>query len=182
MDAAATISPRQSLPLLAKVATDAKDAGLPEIAQGAQKIIDTNPAVRSAAETAAKSGKVYFITPEELTDTALHELHDRIKVRFPLADLQPAVHPTRRIDAGLEVVYYRDVPLDKQIAEDLSKLVAEYFKVNKIAPNTPRVRKGSPDQPTAPFQFDIHNWSRCGLEIHQQFKRRAPGLPLRPPR
>jgi hypothetical protein len=42
------------------------------------------------------------------------------------------------MDPGLEVVYYRDVPLDKQIAEDLSKLVTEYLKINKIAPNTPR--------------------------------------------
>ncbi len=182
LDAAATISPRQSLPLLAKVATEAKDAGVPEIAQGAQKIIDTNPAVRSAAETAAKSGKVYFITPEELTDTALHELHDRIKARFPLADLQPAVHPTRRMDAGLEVVYYRDAPLDKQIAEDLSKLVTEYLKVYKIAPNTPSVRKGSPDQPTAPFQFDIHIGPDVTSKLISNLNAGTPGLPLGPPR
>jgi len=156
LDSAAAISPKQSLPLLAKVATEAKDAGVPEIAQGAQKIIDTNPGVRSAAETAAKSGKVYFITPEDLTDTTLHELHDRIKARFPLADLQAAVHPPGRMDPGLEVVYYRNVPLDKQIAEDLLKLVTDYLNIYKIAPNSASIRKGSPDQPTEPFQFDIH--------------------------
>lgn len=122
---------------------------MPEIAQGAQKIIDTNPAVRSAAETAAKSGKVYFITPEDLTDTTLHELHDRIKSRFPLADLQPAVHPPRRMDPGLEVVYYRNVPVRPADR-------GGFINIYKIAPNSASIRKGSSDQPTEPFQFDIH--------------------------
>jgi dihydroorotate dehydrogenase len=60
LDTAAAISPRQSLPLLNKVATEAKDAGASDIAQQAQKIIDTNSAVRTAAETAALSGKQDF--------------------------------------------------------------------------------------------------------------------------
>jgi hypothetical protein len=156
LDTAAAISPRQSLPLLNKVATEAKDAGASDIAQQAQKIIDTNSAVRTAAETAALSGKVYFITPEELTDLALHQLHDRIKARFPLADIQPAVHPTRRMAPGLEFVYYRDLPSDKQIAEDLSRLVIDYLKGRGITADNPNVRKGPADKTTAPFQFDIH--------------------------
>lgn len=87
LNAAAAVAPKQSLPLLTKVATQAKDAGAPEIAQEAQKIIDTNSVVHAVAVTAENSGKVYLITPAELKDIALRELHDRIKFRFPLADL-----------------------------------------------------------------------------------------------
>lgn len=60
------------------------------------------------------------------------------------------------MDAGLEFVYYRDTPSDKQIAEDLSKLVVDYFKGRKIIANNPIIRKGSADQTAPPFQFDIH--------------------------
>jgi hypothetical protein len=156
LDTAAGVSPRQAFPLLTKVAAEAKDAGAPDIAQAAQNIIDTNSAVRAAAETALQSGKVYFITPPELTDLALRQLHDQIKARFSLADIQPAVHPTRRMDPGLEFVYYRDLPSDRQTAEDLSKLVVDYLKNHGIATGNPRVRKGSAEQTPPPFQFDIH--------------------------
>src|SRR5213594_345508 len=59
---AAAIVPKQSVPLIKKLATEARNAGAPEVAQEAQKILDTNSAVRSAAETAENIGKVYFIT------------------------------------------------------------------------------------------------------------------------
>jgi len=60
------------------------------------------------------------------------------------------------MDPRLEFVYYRDVPSDKQIAEDLSKLVAEYLKAHKIVTTNPSIRKGQADQAIRPLQFDIH--------------------------
>jgi hypothetical protein len=156
LDAASAISPKQSLPLLTKVATEAKDAGATEIAQQAQNIIETNSAVRAAAETALLSGKVYFIAPAELTDFALHELHDRIKARFPLADIQPTVHPTRQMNPGVEIVYYRGALSDRQISDDLSKLVVDYLKGRGITATNLSVRKGPVEEATPPFQFDIH--------------------------
>jgi hypothetical protein len=157
LNSAASVAPEQSLSLLRKVAKEANDAGANEVAKDAQKIIDTNSAVRTAADTVAKSGKVYFITPQELKDDALRELQDRIRSRYHLADIQPAVHPTRRMDDGLEIVYYRDIESDKAIAEELSKLVTTYLKDKNIVPKASSIRKGSDDQAVVPpFHFDIH--------------------------
>src|SRR5207302_7519298 len=94
--------------------------------------------------------------PEELTDNMLHGLQNQIRARFPLADIQPAVHPTRQMELGLEVVYYRDIPSDRQIANDLSKVVSDYFQEQRIQPGTVRIVKNSGDQAAPPFQFDIH--------------------------
>lgn len=152
---AAGIVPKQAVPLIKKIATDAKEAGLPQVAQEAQKILDTNSAVRTAAETAENIGKVYFITPDEVTDSVLHELRVRIRARFPLADIQAPVHPPHRMDPGLEVVYYRDNPSDERIADDLGKVVIDYLKERKIAAKI-RIRKQTGDQVAPPFQFDIH--------------------------
>lgn len=156
LDAAASIVPKQSVPLIQKLATAAREAGAPAVAEEAQKILDTNSAVQAAAETAENIGKVYFITPGELTDDKLPELRDRIRKRFSLADIQPAVHPTRQITPGLEIVYYRDLPSDKQNADALGQVVIEYLKDHQIAASIPRIRKDSSNQPTPPFQFDIH--------------------------
>jgi hypothetical protein len=153
---AASIVPKQSVPLIKKVANAAKEAGVPAVAEEAQKILDTNSAVHTAAETADNIGKVYFITPGELTDNILHELRDRIRARFPLADLQPAVHPTRRMEPGLEVVYYRDIASDKQIANDLTTVVSDYLKEHNIVAKNISGGKNASDQTPPPFQFDIH--------------------------
>jgi hypothetical protein len=131
-------------------------AALPKLLKEAQKIIETNPAVQTAVQNAQLSGKVYFITPAGLTDVKLQELHNRIKERFPLADIQPPIHPTAQMDSGIEVVYYRDLPLDQQNATALGNLVADYFQEQKIAAPPPKVRRGSADQVPPPFQFDIH--------------------------
>jgi hypothetical protein len=156
LDTAASIVPKQSVPLIKKLATAAREAGAPAVAEEAQKILDTNSAVRAAAETAENIGKVYFITPEELTDNSMQELQYRIRARFSLADIQPAVHPTRQIAPGLELVYYRDLPSDKQIADALGQVVIGYLKDHKVGANIPRIRKDSTNQATPPFQFDIH--------------------------
>lgn len=156
LNTAAGLVPKQSLPLIQKIASEATDAGAPEIAEQAKQIIETNSAVQSAVKAATKSGKVYFITPEELTDIMLHDLQKRIKDRFSLADFQPTVHPSRRMDAGLEIVYYRNNESDRKIAEDLSKVLVDYFKGDKVAPKNAIVTKGSSDQTPMPFQFDIH--------------------------
>jgi len=156
LDTAASIVPKQSVPLIEKLATAARQAGAPAVAEEAQKILDTNSAVQAAAETAENIGKVYFITPGEITDTILHELRDRIRARFPLADIQSVVHPPRPMEPGLEVVYYRDIPSDVRIANDLSKVVSDYLKEHKIEANIPRIRKDSTSQAAPPFQFDIH--------------------------
>jgi hypothetical protein len=153
---AAAIVPKQSVPLIKKLATEARNAGAPEVAQEAQKILDTNSTVRIAAETAENIGKVYFITPAELTDDMLSGLQERIRARFRLADIQPSVHPTRQMAPGLEVVYYRDLPSDKQIANDLGKVVTDYLQGNGVLTGNVRIGKNSGDQTAAPFQFDIH--------------------------
>jgi hypothetical protein len=156
LDSAASIVPKQSAPLIKKLATAAREAGAPAVAEEAQKILDTNSAVRMAVETAENIGKVYFITPAELTDEKLQELHYRIRTRFSVADIQPAVHPNRQIENGLEIVYYRDLPSDKETADVLANLVTEYLRDQNIGAPAPRIRKGSSDQVSPPFQFDIH--------------------------
>lgn len=171
---AAAIVPKQSVPLLKKLATEAKEAGLADVAQQVEKILNTSSPVKTAAETAENIGKVYFITSGELTDDILHGLRQRIGDRFPLADIQPAVHPTRKMDPGLEVVYYRDLPSDKQIANDLSKVVTDYFKGGKIATGNVYIRIGlhSADQ-DAPFQFDIHIGPDVAANILEMSKPNA---------
>jgi hypothetical protein len=72
-DAASNV-PTQSLPLITKLAQQAKVAGATDVAAQAQKILDTNSAVKAAAENAQSIGKVYFIAPEGLTDTMLVRL------------------------------------------------------------------------------------------------------------
>lgn len=164
LNTAATVVPKQSLPLISNVLKEAQDAGATDVAQQAQKIIETNPAVQTAVQSAELSGKVYFITPAGLTDVKLQDLHNRIKERFPLADIQPPVHP-KGIDSGIEVVYYRDLPMDQQNANALANLVANYFQEQKIAVTPPKVRRGSTDQVPPPFQFDIH----IGPDITSKF-------------
>jgi hypothetical protein len=153
---AAAIVPKQSVPLIKKLATEAKEAGVPAVATEAEKILETNVAVRTAAETAENIGKVYFITPEELTDSVLHGIQSRIRTRFPLADIQPAIHPTRSMQPGLEIIYYRDLPHDMEIANDLARLVSDFFQENRITTGNPRIGKNSAEQAAPPFQFDIH--------------------------
>jgi hypothetical protein len=169
LNVAAGIAPKESVALIRKVATQATEAGAPELAQEAQKILETNPAVRAAAENTQISGKVYFITPSDLTDNILSELSARIREKFQLADIQPAVHPTRSMEPGLEFVYYRDAASDRQIATELSMLVNGYLKERKIVAQRSSVRKGSTEQTPPPFQFDIHIGqdvaSRLGAEI-----------------
>jgi hypothetical protein len=165
LNTAATVVPKHSLPLISNVLKEAQDAGATDVAQEARKIIETNPAVQTAAQNAELSGKVYFITPAGLTDVKLQDLHNRIKERFPLADIQPPVHPKGQMEPGLEVVYYRDSPSDQQIANDLATLIVEYLRQRSIVTPPPRVRQGSTDQVPPPFQFDIH----IGPDIASKF-------------
>jgi hypothetical protein len=149
---AAAVAPQKSLTLITKVASEAEDAGAKDIATEAQTIINTNAFLQNAA----RSGRVYFITPPGLSDDALQPLVDQIKKRFPLAAIQPVVHPTREMSPGLEIVYYGDSTQDRQIGEDLAKLVDAYLKVKKMRPYSANVRKGVPDPGVVPFQFDVH--------------------------
>lgn len=178
LNVAAGIAPKESVALIRKVATQATEAGAPEVAQEAQKILETNPTVRAAAENTQISGKVYFITPPDLTDNMLYELSARIRGKFQLADIQPAVHPTRSMEPGLEFVYYRDTASDRQIATELSMLVSDYAKERKIVAPRANVRKGSTEQTPPPFQFDIHIGpdvaSRLGVEITKSRESTTP--------
>jgi len=149
---AAAVAPQKSLTLITKVASEAEDAGAKDIAEEAQTIIKNN----SFLQNAARSGKVYFIAPAELSDSVLQPLVEQIKKRFPLAAIQPIVHPTREMNPGLEIVYYGNSAQDRQIAEDLSRLVDAYLKGLKIDRYSFNVRKGTTDRGVSPFQFDIH--------------------------
>ena len=149
---AAPFAPQKSLALITKLASDAEDANASDIAQEAQAIINND----SVLQNAARSGRVYFITPSELPDVGLQELTGRIKKRFPLAAIQPVVHPTGHMDPGLEIVYYGDSPQDREIANDLSKLVVDYLKGVRINGLKVSIRRGVPDRGVVPFQFDIH--------------------------
>jgi hypothetical protein len=153
---AAPIVPKQSVPLITKLAQQATTLGAPEVATQAQKILDTNSDLKIAAENAQSIGKVYFITPEGLTDTLLAPLVDRIRVRFSLADIQTVVHPPKTMSFGVEVVYYRELQSDKDNAKDLGKVITDYLRGTKIEVKDVAVRKASSEQATAPFQFDIH--------------------------
>lgn len=168
LDRAASIVPKQSAPLIKKLATAAREAGAPAVAEEAQKILDTNSAVRAAVETAENIGKVYFITPEELTDEMLQELQNRIRARFSVADIQPAVHPNRRIENGLEIVYYRDLPSDKQTADVLANLVMEYLRGHNIGAPAPRIRKGPTDQVPLSIRCSHRCRYSCGLDWNRQ--------------
>ena len=44
------------------------------------------------------------------------------------------------------------------------------------------VRKGSPDQPTAPFQFDIHIGPDVASKLISNLNAGVPGFPLKRPR
>jgi hypothetical protein len=156
LNTAASIVPKQSLPLIKKIAAEAKEAGAPDVAQEAQKILDTNAAIRTAVQNAENIGKVYFITPTGLTDNTLLELQDRIRARFPRADIQPAVHPPNQMQPGLEIVYYRDTPSDRQIAEDLGKVVSDDLQAHNVQSGNVRTSRNPADQNPPPFQFDVH--------------------------
>src|SRR6267378_3656521 len=164
---AAAVAPQKSLTLITKVASEAEDAGAKDIAKEAQTIINNN----SFLQNAARSGKVYFIVPAELSDRELQPLVEQIKKRFPLAAIQPVVHPTREMNPGLEIVYYGDSTQDRQIAEDLSRLVDAYVKGLKIGRYSVNVRKGRPDRAVSPFQFDIH----LGPDIASRLVHAPPG-------
>jgi hypothetical protein len=162
---AAAVAPQKSL--ITKVASEAEDAGANDIATEAHTIINTNAFLQNAA----RSGKVYFITPPGLSDDGLQPLVDLIKKRFSLAAIQPVVHPTREMGPGLEIVYYGDSSQDHQIAEDLTKLVDAYLKSQKIGRYSVNIRKGIPDRGVVPFQFDIH----LGPDIASRLVHQSPG-------
>ena len=133
--------------------------------------------MKTAVETAENIGKVFLITPEGLTDNLLHELQTLIRTRFPLADIQPAVHPPRQMEPGLAVVYYRDLPSDKEIANNLGKVVTDYLQEHKIMTGTVRIEKNSTDQTAAPFQFDVHIGPDIAANILQIGKPEATPNP-----
>ena len=164
---AAPIAPQKSLALLTKLASEAEEAGAKDVAQEAQTIISND----SVLQNAARSGKVYFITPPELYDSVLQPLTEQIKKRFPLAAIQPVVHPTRQMSPGLEIVYYGDSPQDQEIAQDLTKLVDGYLKHAKIQNYKITIRKGVPDRGVVPFQFDVH----LGPDIAPRLVQGSPG-------
>jgi hypothetical protein len=150
LTSAAAVAPQKSLTLITKLASEAEEAGAKDIAQQAQSVINTN----SYLQNAARSGKVYFIAGKEVSDSIVQPLNELIKKRFPLAAIQPVVHPTREMSPGLEIVYYGEQ--DREIADDLAKLIDSYLKQLKIANHAVNVRKGIPDRGVVPFQFDIH--------------------------
>jgi hypothetical protein len=149
---AAPLAPQKSLALITKLASEAEEANAKDIAQEARDII----AKDSVLQNAARSGQVYFIAPAEVSDSALKELVEQIEKRFPLAEIQPVVHPTRAMDPGLEIVYYGDSSQNRGIAEELSKVVDGYLKNINATKHELTVRKGVPDKGVVAFQFDIH--------------------------
>lgn len=169
LTSAAAVAPQKSLTLITKLASEAEEAGAKDIAQQAQSIINTN----SYLQNAARSGKVYFIIPSEISDGIVQPLNELIKKRFPLAAIQPVVHPTREMSPGLEIVYYGDSSRDGEIAQDLAKLVDSYLKQLKIGDCAVSVRKGIPDRGVVPFQFDIH----LGPDIANFLLEKLPTVP-----
>jgi len=157
LGSAAPQSPRKVFSALSEVAAAAQDAGADRIAYQAQQIIDkakTSPekAVQQAAIDSAphNASQLYFITPPELTDNSLFYFRNEIQQQFPGWIIQPAVHPVRTIDDGIEVVYYNSA--DKANAALLGQRAKDYFQAKNVL-----IRQGSVETTgVQPSQFDLH--------------------------
>jgi hypothetical protein len=147
----ATVSPDKVLPVVRQVAEDAKSAGADDIATQAQHIIDNNsPAPTSLA---GSTSKLYFVTPDKLTDVSLLDLQNVIRKKFPSWEPQPAVHPLKPMEAGMEVVYYKSG--DDVRADQLFGSVKEYLSGKGISARG-NTRKATSAKGREPSQFDLH--------------------------
>jgi hypothetical protein len=134
----ASVSPAKVLPAVARVADEAKRAGANDIAVQAQQILDSNKGGPQATEgqqglgsaISETSSQLYFITPPILTDGALEELKQRIRQKFSPVEIQPAVHPLRQMDDGVEIVYYKSG--EDRKATDLLRIVKNHLTEKQI--------------------------------------------------
>ncbi len=160
LDAIGSAAPQvtESFPQIKEVADQARNAGAKDIAEKAQQILSSNatenskPAAQAAAKNALKS-PLYFITPPTLTDASLGELQQQVLQKFPSLQFQSSVHPSKRMDEGVEVVYYKTG--EDQQANDLLHFVGEYLSKKGIHVRSSS-SKGTTDKSTEPSQFDIH--------------------------
>ena len=157
LDKATDHSPRKVLPAVAKIATLAKKSGAEGIANQAEEIItkaqnSDNNSVKEAAnapEVSQDSAKLYFITPDILTDSGLSQIKNQVSALFPTFSIQPTVHPKRSMESGIEVVYYNDA--DASTAQKLLDYVKSYCG---SAGGTTRL--GRTSDGSRPSQIDIH--------------------------
>lgn len=157
LDAAKEQSPRKILPAVAQIAMLAKESGADSVASQAQQIITNaqnsdKSAVKEAAnapDVSHDATKLYFITPEPLTDSRLQQIQSQIAQNFPMVSIQPTVHPKRTMETGLEVVYYNNA--DASLAQQLLDLVKRYAGVKEGT-----TRKGTTSDGSQPSQVDVH--------------------------
>jgi uncharacterized membrane protein YeaQ/YmgE (transglycosylase-associated protein family) len=159
LDAIASAAPQvtEAFPQIKEVADEARNANAPDIAAKADQILSNNatqsskPAAQAAAQNALKF-PFYFITPPTVTDDSLVVLQHDVLQAFPELQFQGSVHPSKRMDGGIEVVYYK--PSDDQRADKLLRFVDEYFRKKGISVTTSKNQQ--PGESGAASQFDIH--------------------------
>jgi len=143
-----TQAPQEIYAAVAKVGALAKESGSEKVAQQAQLILaaakqNSNVAIQKAAQSAI-APVLYFITPSELSNEALNHLRGQLQAiaTFSTWKLRSAVHPTRAMDDGIEVVYYNrldeDDAANRVAAEELGEKACAYFDQKAPA----RVRLG----------------------------------------
>jgi hypothetical protein len=160
LDAVGSAAPQvtQAFPQIKDVAEQARNAGATDIADKAQQILKNNatqssePAAQAAAKNALKS-PFYLITPTTLTDEALAELQQQVLRKFLSLHFQSSVHPSRKMDNGVEVVYYRTG--DEAQARELLSFVVEYLSNRGIHVQSSS-SKETTEKSIEPSQFDLH--------------------------
>jgi hypothetical protein len=167
LDAISSAAPQvtQSFPQIKEVAEEARNIAAevknPDargIADKAQRIITNNaaegskPAAQAAAQNMLKS-PLYLITPPTVTDNSLVDLQQQILQKFPWLQFESSVHPSKRMEGGIEVVYYKLG--EEQKADELLRFVSEYFGKKGFRATTSK-NKQPEEKAGESSQFDIH--------------------------
>lgn len=157
LDATTDHAPLKVLPAVAQIGNLAKQSGADAVASQAQQIIakaqaSDKQAVKEAAnapEVSTNSVKLFFITPDSLTYSRLTQIQAQLATAYPGLNFQPPVHPTREMEAGIEVVYYNDS--DASLAQKVLDFIKHYSGAADG-----RLRQEKTSDLSAPSQIDIH--------------------------
>jgi hypothetical protein len=160
--------PSQSFEVIHAIADVAEQAGDDTLAATALHLIDEHKDTKNTEEggisQAAKTipdfnaPDCFFITPPSVGDQSLSKIVSAISKNYSTWRIQPSVHPTGKMESGIEVVYYSDN--DKKTAENLFKLVAEQLNEKTTAPN---IRKSTAAAKGS--QYDIHIGPNLALKL-----------------
>jgi hypothetical protein len=148
---------KQAVEAVLTIKDAAEKAGATALATEAQQIIDANagsPTVKQAlAEASAPI--VYFISPPELADDQLLLPRNQLQQLFPTWNFQGTVHPERKMDPGIEVVYCNLTDADDATNRKAADEVVDYLK-KFFGVTTGSSRRAPLDTDKKTSQFDLH--------------------------